>query len=129
MYPGLTQANILASGGKCSSTLVHGAQGEKHAANTQNVKKYIDFASAHGFNGVLVEGWNYGWDGQWFNGGMKFEFTKPYPDYDIDELSQYASDKGVYIIGHHETGADTKNYDEQLDDAYAYLNKYGLKAV
>ena len=104
-------------------------QGPKHAANTANVKKYIDFASEHGFKGVLVEGWNYGWDGSWMNGGTKFEFDKPYPDYDIEELSKYAAERDVYIIGHHETGADIDNYDEQLEDAYAFLNKYGLKTV
>jgi len=104
-------------------------QGPKHAANTENVKKYIDFASEHGFNGVLVEGWNYGWDGNWMGGGTKFEFTKPYPDYNIKELSQYAKERDVYIIGHHETGADIVNYDEQLDDAYAFLAEHGMKTV
>ena len=104
-------------------------QGPKHAANTQNVKKYIDFASKHGFNGVLVEGWNYGWDGNWMGGGTKFEFSKPYPDYDVEELSSYAAERGVYIIGHHETGADIENYDDQLEDAYQFLSKYGMKAV
>ncbi|HEX5168952.1 MAG TPA: glycoside hydrolase family 97 N-terminal domain-containing protein, partial [Cyclobacteriaceae bacterium] len=77
-------------------------QGPKHAANTANTKRYIDFAARHGFDGVLVEGWNYGWDGNWANGGTKFNFTKPYPDYDIDYLSKYGKEKGVYIIGHHE---------------------------
>ncbi|MEQ8472910.1 MAG: glycoside hydrolase family 97 protein [Marinoscillum sp.] len=104
-------------------------QGPKHAANTENVKKYIDFAAEHGFKGVLVEGWNYGWDGPWMNGGTKFEFDKPYPDYDVEELSEYAAEKGVYIIGHHETGADIENYDSQLEDAYKFLSKYGMKAV
>lgn len=104
-------------------------QGPKHAANTENVKKYIDFAAANDFSGVLVEGWNYGWDGNWMGGGTKFEFTKPYPDYDIEYLSKYAAEKGVYIIGHHETGADTENYDEQLEDAYQYLEDHGMKAV
>ncbi len=104
-------------------------QGPKHAANTENVKKYIDFAAANGFSGVLVEGWNYGWDGNWMGGGTKFEFTKPYPDYDIEFLSKYAAEKGVYIIGHHETGADTENYDEQLEDAYQFLEDHGMKAV
>jgi alpha-glucosidase len=104
-------------------------QGPKHAANTKNVIKYIDFASEHGFAGVLVEGWNYGWDGNWMSGGTRFDFTKPYPDYDIDKLSAYAKEKNVYIIGHHETGADTENYDAQLDDAYKYLYDHGMKAV
>lgn len=104
-------------------------QGPKHAANTDNVKKYIDFAAEHGFDGVLVEGWNYGWDGEWMNGGTKFEFSKPYPDYDVDELSQYAAERDVYIIGHHETGADIENYDEQLEDAYKFISEHGMKTV
>jgi alpha-glucosidase len=104
-------------------------QGPKHAANTENVKKYIDFAAENGFDGVLVEGWNYGWDGPWMNGGTKFEFTKPYPDYDVEELSQYAADKGVYIIGHHETGSDIFNYEDQLEEAYKFLSDHGMKTV
>lgn len=104
-------------------------QGDKHAANTENVKKYIDFASKNGFDGVLVEGWNYGWDGPWMGGGTKFEFTKPYPDYDIQELSEYAKARNVYIIGHHETGADIENYEDQLEEAFPYLNQHGIKAV
>ena len=106
------------------------SQGEKHAATTANTKKYIDFAAEHGFDGVLVEGWNVGWDGEWWNhGGGAFNFTKPYPDYDIDYLAEYAQSKGVFIIGHHETGAETDNYEAQLDDAYAFLEKHGMKAV
>jgi len=105
------------------------SQGPKHAANTKNVKKYIDFAAKHGFSGVLVEGWNYGWDGNWMGGGTKFNFTKPYPDYDVEELSRYAKEKGVYLIGHHETGADTENYEEQLDSAFKFLHDHGMKVV
>jgi len=106
------------------------AQGPKHAANTANAKKYIDFAAKHGFDGVLIEGWNEGWDGEWWNhGGGDFNFTKPYPDYDVAEITRYAREHGVYIIGHHETGADTDNYERQLEDAYAFLEKYGMKAV
>ncbi|MGL1889603.1 MAG: glycoside hydrolase family 97 protein [Reichenbachiella sp.] len=104
-------------------------QGEKHAANTENVKKYIDFAADNGFAGVLVEGWNYGWDGNWMGGGTTFEFTRPYPDFDTEELSRYGAEKDVYIIGHHETGADTENYDAQLEDAYKYLADNGMKTV
>lgn len=104
-------------------------QGEKHAATTENTKKYIDFAAKHGFDGVLVEGWNYGWDGDWMNGGTKFSFTKNYPDYDIEELSRYGKEKGVYIIGHHETGADVENYESQLDQAFQFLEDHGIKAV
>jgi alpha-glucosidase len=78
----------------------------------------------------LVEGWNYGWDSEWWNhGGDAFDFTKPYPDYDVDEVTRYAQEKGVYIIGHHETGASTDNYERQLDAAYQFLEKYGMKAV
>ncbi len=105
------------------------AQGPKHAANTGNVKKYIDFAAENGFDGVLVEGWNYGWDGDWMGGGTTFDFTKPYPDYDVEELSRYAKEKGVYIIGHHETGADIVNYENQLEDAYQFLEDHGMRAV
>ncbi len=104
-------------------------QGPKHAANTENTKKYIDFAARHGFDGVLVEGWNYGWDGDWMKNGEEFNFTKPYPDYDIDELSRYAREKDVYLIGHHETGAAIENYEAQLEDAYAFLQNHGMKAV
>lgn len=104
-------------------------QGPKHSANTANTKKYIDFAAKHGFDGVLVEGWNYGWDGPWMNGGTEFNFTRPYPDYDIEALSEYAKDKGVYIIGHHETGADIENYGEQLEEAFQFLEDHGMKAV
>lgn len=104
-------------------------QGPKHAANTKNTKKYIDFAAKHGFDGVLVEGWNYGWDGDWMNGGTQFDFARAYPDYDIKELSRYGKEKGVYIVGHHETGADVENYDRQLEKAFQFLEDHGMKAV
>lgn len=102
----------------------------KHGATTENTKKYIDFASRHGFDGVLVEGWNVGWE-NWF-GHWKdevFDFTKPYPDYDIDELSRYAKEKGVKIIMHHETSAAVPSYERQMDDAYAYMKKHGMNSV
>lgn len=105
------------------------AQGPMHAANTKNAKKYIDFASKHRFSGILIEGWNYGWDGEWMNSGDEFNFTKPYPDYDIEEISKYAKEKGVFIIGHHETGASVDNYERQLDDAFKYLDDHGMRAV
>lgn len=104
-------------------------QGPDHSANTENTKKYIDFAAKHGFDGVLVEGWNEGWDGDWMNGGTKFNFTKSYPDYDVEELSRYARDKEVFIIGHHETGADIENYESQLEEAFQFLEDCGMKAV
>ncbi|HTJ53080.1 MAG TPA: glycoside hydrolase family 97 protein [Cyclobacteriaceae bacterium] len=104
-------------------------QGPKHAANTKNTKHYIDFAAKHKFSGVLVEGWNWGWDGNWMNGGEAFNFTKAYPDYDIEELTKYAKEKGVYIIGHHETGAAIENYENQLEEAYQFLEDNGMKGV
>lgn len=104
-------------------------QGPKHAATTANTKRYIDFAAKHGFQGVLVEGWNWGWDGNWMNGGEAFNFTKAYPDYDIEYLTKYAKKKGVYIIGHHETGAAVENYENQLEDAFQFLEDHGMKAV
>ncbi len=102
----------------------------KHGANTQNVKRYIDFASKYGFDGVLVEGWNLGWK-DWF-GKMKdevFDFAKPYPDFDIDELTRYAKEKGVRIIAHHETSSAVPSYERQMDDAYAFMKKHNQNAV
>jgi alpha-glucosidase len=105
-------------------------QGDSHGATTANTKKYIDFAAKHGIEGVLVEGWNEGWDGEWFNhGGGAFNFTKAYPDYDLHEVNRYAQEKGVYIVGHHETGSAIDNYDAQLEDAYSLLAEKGMKAV
>jgi len=103
--------------------------GEKHGATTKNTKKYIDFAAKYGFDGVLVEGWNVDWDGDWIQNGSIFNFTKPHPDYDIDQVTQYAASKGVRIIGHHETGADALNYEKQMEDAFKFCNKYGINTV
>lgn len=105
------------------------AQGPKHGATTKNVKKYIDFAADHKIDGVLVEGWNEGWDGDWVANGHEFSFTKPYPDFDMDEISKYASMKGVELIGHHETGGSTLNYEKQIEDAFAFYKKHGISAV
>lgn len=105
------------------------SQGPKHGATTENVKSYIDFAASHNIKGVLVEGWNYGWDGDWVTHGDKFNFTKPYPDFDIQALTQYAAEKGVKIIGHHETGGSTVNYESQLDSAYSFYKQLGINAV
>jgi hypothetical protein len=104
--------------------------GARHGANTENVKRYLDFAAKYGFDGVLVEGWNVGWKnwyGQWSD--EVFDFTKPYPDYDVEALSQYAREKGVRIIMHHETSSAVPSYERQMDAAYAYMNKYGMNAV
>lgn len=105
------------------------AQGPIHGATTENAKRYIDFAARHGYGGVLVEGWNEGWDGDWSAEGDKFSFTKAYPDFDIEEITRYAAQKGVGLIGHHETGGAAMNYENQLDSAMALCNKLGIRSV
>ena len=95
-----------------------------HCATTENVKKYIDFAAENGFGGVLVEGWNVGWG--W---GERFDYSRPYPDFDIKELCRYAEERGVELIGHHETYANVANYDAQMEDAYAYYEGLGINNV
>lgn len=104
-------------------------QGPKHGANTENTKRYIDFAAKHGFKGVLVEGWNEGWDGDWTRIGNHFNFTKPYPDYDLEGLQQYARSKGVRLIAHNETGGSVTNYERQLDEAFACYERLGINSV
>ncbi|MDR2058142.1 MAG: glycoside hydrolase family 97 protein [Dysgonamonadaceae bacterium] len=105
------------------------SQGLKHGATTKNVKAYIDFAAAHHIDGVLAEGWNYGWDNDWVANGHEFSFTRAYPDFDMEALSKYASIKGISIIGHHETGGATINYENQLEDAFRYAKKYGINSI
>lgn len=102
----------------------------KHGANTENVKKYIDFAAKNGIGGVLVEGWNYGWE-DWFGNWKEdvFDFVKPYPDFDVVTLQNYAKSKGVQMVMHHETSASVTNYERQLDTAYKFMNTYGYPAV
>ena len=128
---------MSASGGNCMSddppgtipTLPAHRHG-RHGATTENTKRYIDFAAKYGFDGVLVEGWNEGWE-TWF-GRMKdevFDFAKPYPDYDIATLSKYAKEKGVRLIMHHETGSAVPSYERQMDKAYAFMNKYDINTV
>lgn len=102
----------------------------KHAANTEHVKKYIDFAAEHGFDQVLVEGWNVGWE-DWF-GKTKdyvFDFVTPYPDFDVKELNEYAASKGVKLMMHHETSASVRNYERHLDTAYQFMVDNGYNAV
>ena len=94
------------------------ASGPKHGATNDNVRKHIDFAAKHGFGGVLVEGWNVGWDGDWFGNGEDFSFTQSYPDFDLEALSRYARSKGVVLIGHHETSGNAAHYESQLGDAF-----------
>lgn len=105
------------------------AQGPRHGATTANTKRYIDFAAENGIPGVLVEGWNVGWDGEWTKNTDKIRFTEPYPDFDIEAITDYAARKGVELIGHHETGANTKNYEAQLEEAFAYYRKHGVRVV
>ncbi|NJR80543.1 glycoside hydrolase family 97 protein [Sphingomonas corticis] len=105
------------------------ARGPKHGATTANVKRYIDFASANGIPGVLVEGWNVGWDGDWFGNGTDMQFDRPTEDFDAAELQRYARAKGVYLIGHNETGGSVSHYDAQLDRAFKYAQDHGIPAV
>ena len=105
------------------------ATGPKHGATTANTKRYIDFAAANGFRGVLVEGWNVGWDGDWFANGWDFDFRKPTPDYDLQGLAKYATSKGVHLVGHHETGCAVSHYERQMDEAFALFDTFGIDAV
>lgn len=102
----------------------------KHAANTAHVKEYIDFAAKHGFGGVLVEGWNEGWE-DWFGKSKDyvFDFVTPYPDFDVKELHRYAASKGVKIIMHHETSGSIRNYERHMDTAYKFMVNNGYNAV
>jgi len=103
--------------------------GPRHGATTENAKRYIDFAAEHGFDHVLVEGWNKGWEGDWYADGVVFDFTTPYPDFDLEGVAQYALDKGVRLMGHHETSANVINYEEQMEDAFALYEELGVRAV
>ena len=98
--------------------------GPKHGATTENVKRYIDFAADHGFNGVLAEGWNPGW-----GEGEQISYLKSYPDFDIEEACRYALSKGVRFIGHTETWGNTKLLEEQMDSAFAWYKRLGIRAV
>ena len=109
-----------------SATTPHGL----HPANNDNVKRYIDFAAEHGFDQVLVEGWNIGWE-DW-SGHSKdyvFDFQTPYPDFDIDMLNDYAKSKGVRLMMHHETSASVRNYERHMEAAYNLMDRYGYNAV
>ncbi len=115
--PGITDYSTLKPNGR-------------HPANTANVKKYIDFASAHGIDGVLVEGWNEGWE-DWasYRKNRQFLFDKAYPDFDVEELRDYAASKGVKLIMHHETAANAADYALQLDRAFRFMKDNGYDAV
>jgi len=102
--------------------------GPNHGATTENVKALIDFAGKHKLSAVLAEGWNEGWEGDWTVSG-NFSFTKPYPDFDLDELSRYAKSKNIGLIAHHETGGNVKNYENQLEDAFKQCQHYGIQRL
>jgi alpha-glucosidase len=103
--------------------------GPTHGANNANVRRYIDFAAKYDFGGVLVEGWNQGWDGDWIANGAHFSFTKSYPDFDLPALAAYAQGKGVNIIGHNETAGAIENYESQLEAAMTLYGDLGIRAV
>ncbi|WP_262325913.1 glycoside hydrolase family 97 protein [Carboxylicivirga litoralis] len=99
-------------------------EGPQHGATTENTMRYMDFAAEHGFSGVLVEGWNKGWD-DW----QHFSFTEPYADFDLKAVTEYGATKGVKLIGHHETGGNVNNYEAQLDDAFNLYHQHGVSVV
>ena len=105
------------------------SSGPRHGATTENTRHYIDFAAENGFGGVLVEGWNVGWDGNWIENAELFSFTEPYPDFDLESLAAYAKERGVGLIGHHETSMGVENYERQMEDAFALYNRLGIRAV
>ena len=102
----------------------------KHSANTENVKRYIDFAAKHGFDQVLVEGWNEGWE-DWFGKSKDyvFDFVTPYPDFNVQELKEYAASKGVKLMMHHETSSSARNYERHMDKAYQFMVDNGYNSV
>ncbi len=101
--------------------------GTNHGATTENTMRYIDFASSNGIRGLLVEGWNKGWE-SWF-GGATFSFTEPYPDFDLPRVARYALKKNVALIGHHETGGNVPVYEQQMEDAFKLYEKLGIRVV
>lgn len=105
------------------------ASGPKHGATTGYAKKMIDFAAKHGFTGLLVEGWNVGWDGDWFANGDEFSFTKAYPDFDIETVAAYGRKKGVTLIGHHETSANAAHYESQMEEGFKLYQRLGIDSV
>lgn len=105
------------------------ASGPKHGATTAYAKKMIDFASKNGFTGLLVEGWNKGWDGDWFATGDDFSFTEAYPDFDIKAVSDYGLKRGVHLVGHHETSANIANYERQLEPALDFAKSLGIDTI
>ena len=105
------------------------ASGPKHGAITANARRYIDFAADNGFRGVLIEGWNEGWDGDWFADGSSFSFTRAYPDFDLATVAAYAHERGVHLVGHHETSGFIAHYENQLEDALDLYARLGIDGV
>jgi alpha-glucosidase len=105
------------------------ARGPKHGATNANVKRYIDFASANKIPNVLVEGWNVGWDGDWFGNGNDMDFAQPTADFDARMLADYAKSKGVRLVGHHETGGSASHYENQFDKAFKFSADHGQIVV
>ncbi|HUF13737.1 MAG TPA: glycoside hydrolase family 97 protein [Longimicrobiales bacterium] len=103
--------------------------GPKHGATTANAKRYVDFAAANGFGGVLVEGWNIGWDGNWIGNSELFSFTEEHPEYDLEEVTRYAESKGVEIIMHNETSGGIENYEAQLEEAFDLYESLDINAI
>ena len=104
---------------------------KNHGANNEKVKEYMDFASEHGFEGLLVEGWNKGWYPEWCcsGNGIPFSFTETVDDFDIEMLAEYGSKRNISLVGHHETGGQIQNYENQLEDAFKLYNKFGIKNI
>ena len=105
------------------------ARGPRHGATNEHVKQYIDFAAAQGIPNVLVEGWNVGWDGDWFGNGNDMDFAQPTADFDADMLAAYAKKKGVRLVGHHETGGSASHYEGQFDQAFKFAADHGYMVV
>ena len=103
--------------------------GPDQGATTERAMQYIDFAAQHNIDGVLVEGWNKGWEGEWWQRKPTFDFTHPVKGFDMDKVSQYALDKGIRLIGHHETAAGISNYEAQMEEAFAYYQQRGVQSV
>lgn len=103
--------------------------GPDHGATTENALRYVDFAAENEFSGVLVEGWNVGWDGEWIASGEDFDFTTAYPDFNIERVSEYALERGTRLIGHHETAGAVRNYENQMEEAFAFYEQLGVREV
>ena len=103
--------------------------GPRHGATTSNAIRYIDFAAQHGFDGILVEGWNTGWDGDWFNNGSIFSFTEAYDDFDLAAVAAHARENRVRLVGHHETSGHISNYESQLSAAYDLYESLGVRQI